>query len=86
MKDVLLFIKWQYQKLEFYQKIFILNSFVMGFTLAREDEISKIIFYCSLMVPLLFLCKWFIIDSIRDNWKKFKEQKSNLFNTIKEGK
>ncbi len=86
MKDVILFIKWQYSKLEFWQKVFIVNFFIMGFTAARTDEISKYLFVLSVAVPFLFMTKWFVIDSIRDSWKKFKSQKANLFNTIKEGK
>lgn len=86
MKDLWLFCKWQYAKLELYQKIFILNFFVMGITMARKDEISSYIFFGTVLIPFLFMIKWFVIDSIIDNYKKFKEQKANLFNTIKEGK
>ncbi len=86
MKDVWLFVKWQYGKLEFWQKVYFVNFFLMGFTAFREDETSKIIFYCTILVPFLYMCKWFIFDQIKDSWKKFKEQKANLFNTIKEGK
>jgi len=84
MKDVWLFVKWQYSKLEFWQKIFIVNFFLMGFTAARTDEVSRYIFIFTIMVPFLYMTKWFLIDSIRASWKKFKEQKANLFNTIKE--
>ncbi len=86
MNDLWLFVKWQYEKLEFYQKVYIVNFFLMGFTAFREDEVSRTIFYCTIVIPFLFMCKWFIIDSLIDNWRKFKEQKSNLFNTIKDGK
>lgn len=86
MSDVWLFVKWQYSKLEFWQKVYLVNFFVMGFTAFRFDEVSRTIFYCTLLVPFGFMVKWFVIDSIRDSWRKFKSDKANLFNTIKEGK
>ena len=86
MKDVWLFVKWQCAKLETWQIVFLINLFLMGFTAFRTDEMSKAIVTTTLLVPFMFMIKWFVIDSIRDNWKKFKEQKANLFNTIKEGK
>ena len=86
MKDVWLFLKWQYSKLEFWQKVYLVNFFLMGFTAFRTDEVSRVIFYITLIVPLAFMVKWFVIDSIRASWRKFKSDKANLFNTIKEGK
>ena len=86
MKDFLLFVKWQYAKLEFWQKVFIVSSFVMGFTAFRTDELSRVLFWTSLMIPVVYMFKWFVIDSMIENWKRFKKEKANLFNTIKEGK
>lgn len=86
MKDFWLFVKWQYAKLEFWQKVFFVNFFIMGFTAFRTDDTSQAVFVCTMLLPFLFMVKWFVIDSIVDSWKRFKEDKANLFNTIKEGK
>lgn len=86
MKDVWLFIKWQYSKLEFWQKIYIVNFFLMGFTAFRTDDISKTIFYCTVLLPFVYMVKWFVIDTTIESWKRFKKNKSELFETIKEGK
>lgn len=86
MKDFMLFIKWQYAKLEFWQKVYLVNFFLLGFTAFRTDEVSKVIFYITLLVPFVYMVKSFVIDSMIDSWKKFKQEKANLFNTIKEGK
>ena len=86
MKDFALFVKWQYSKLESWQKIFLVNFFLLGFTAFRTDEISRAIFLITLIVPALYTVKWFVIESMIDSWKKFKQEKAELFNTIKEGK
>lgn len=86
MKDFMLFIKWQYAKLEFWQKVYLVNFFLLGFTAFRTDEVSRVIFYITLLVLFVYMVKWFVIDSMIDSWKKFKQEKANLFNTIKEGK
>ncbi len=86
MKDFWLFVKWQYAKLEFWQKVFIVNFFLLGFTAFRTDEVSRTIFYITMFVPFLYMVKWFVIDQTIDSWKRFKQNKENLFNTIKEGK
>lgn len=86
MKEFWLFIKWQYNKLELWQKIFLVNMFIMGFTAFRSDEVSQTIFYITLMVPFVAMIKWFVIDQMIESWQRFKKEKSELFNTIREGK
>ena len=86
MKEIWLFIKWQYSRFEFWQKVFIVNSFAMGFTAFRSDEVSRTIFYITLFVPFLAMIKWFVIDQMIASWNKFKKEKAELFTTIKEGK
>lgn len=86
MNDVWLFVKWQYSKLEFWQKVYLVNFFVMGFTALRTDETSKTIFMLTIAVPFLFMVKWFVIDQIISSWQKFKKEKSELFETIRNGK
>jgi hypothetical protein len=86
MKDFLLFVKWKYSKLEGWQKIYILNFFVMGFTAFRTDPVSTAIFYFTIFLPFAFMCKWFLIDTTISSWHKFKREKAELFTTIKDGK
>lgn len=86
MSDFWLFVKWQYAKLEFWQKVFLVNFFLMGFTAFRTDEISQTIFYSTMMVPFLYMIKWFIIDQTIESYRRFKKEKSELFNTIRDGK
>ena len=83
MKEIFLFLKWQYSKLEFWQIVFLVNAFVMGFTAFRTDEISKFIFQLAIIVPLLYMIKWFVIERVIDSWKAYKKEKAELFQVIK---
>lgn len=85
MKDVWLFVKWQLSKMEFWQKVFFVNMFVMGFTALRTDETSKMIFMITIFVPFAYMVKWFVLEPMFASWRKFKDDKANLFNTIKDG-
>lgn len=86
IKDIVLFLQWQWNKFQFWQKCFIFSSFFFGGALVAEPPY---VFYFTL-VPLIvvfgFAFKWFFIDPTLEAWKKFQDEKENLFSTIKEGK
>lgn len=86
MKELINFIKWQWSKWEFWQKAFIFSSFFFGAALVAEPPY---VFYLSL-VPMTvvfgFMTKWMIWDGTKAAWDRYKQEKANLFNTIKDGK
>lgn len=83
MKEIWLFIKWHYKKLETWQKIFLVTMFLMGFTAFRTDEVSRAIFYITLCVPFIFMTKWFMLDPLVNSWKTYKKEKAEMFDVIK---
>ncbi len=83
MKEIVSFIKWQWNKLETWQKIFMFSMFLMGFTAFRTDEVSRVIFYATSAVPFIFMAKWFMLDPLLDSWKSYKKEKAELFDVIK---
>lgn len=83
-KEIVNFVQWQWNKFEFWQKSFIFSSGFFGAAIVAEPPYT---FYLSL-VPMLvvgtFMTKWLIWDGIKNSWEKYKKEKSELFQTIKE--
>lgn len=84
IKDILTFVKWQWTKFEFWQKCFIASSSFFGAGVYAEHPYSVYLFMVPIIIVFGFTARWFIIDPLKDSWKKFQTEKAQLFTTIKE--
>jgi len=88
MKKFLAFLKWHWDSWRFGQRVYIIGAFFMGIGL--KDTIETGTPSLSVKIGLAIWCsvllKWFFWDTIADSWKRFEQERKDLFKTIDEGK
>ena len=85
MKEVLLFVKWQWNKWEFWQKCFVVSSAFFGAGLTATPPYSHYLFAVPAIVVFGFMTKWMLWDGTKNAWDSYKKEKAELFDTIKKG-
>lgn len=85
MKELINFIKWQWNKWEFWQKSFILSSLLFGAGAVAEPPYSIYLFVIPAAVILFWATKWLVWDGTRRAWLDYKKEKADLFHTIRTG-
>lgn len=86
MKDVLLFVKWWWQRREptdFWTKVWFVGLFFFGAGIGTGN------IYLSVIAVICFMSgaiKWLFWEPIRSSFAKFQEERAGLFETIKDPK
>lgn len=75
------FIKWHYSKLQFWQKLWILAFVNFGWFIAGGGQ-SEIALAIGVSLIIVVITKWLITDPIINSWKKFKQERQDLFDLI----
>ena len=77
------YAKWQWNKFELWQKLFILAMLLQatGYTLGNPYGIYLIAGGISIVI--FYITKWFLVDVAIQSWNKFRQEENNLFDTIK---
>lgn len=83
MKEVLLFIKWQWNKWQFWQKCYMLGAFLMGMSLGMPDPYRTYVMIVPAVMLFATLGKWWVWDGLIDAWNSYKKEKSEMFSVIK---
>jgi dolichyl-phosphate-mannose--protein O-mannosyl transferase len=85
MKEQIGFIRWWFSKLEFWQWI-LLSSLLLnvGSLFALGTEISSNMNLIGMILLLVVFFKWFVLDSLKASWTRYKEQRNSLLTTIKD--
>lgn len=88
MKKFLAFLKWHWDKWEVSQRIYLLGAFFVG--AGAVESIQTGVPNTSVQIGFaiwgfIFL-KWFFWDNISASWKRFEQERKDLFKTIDEGK
>ena len=85
MKEQIGFIRWWCSKLEIWQWV-LLASLVLnvGSLFAIGTEISSNMNLVGMILLLIVFFKWFVLDSFKSSWTRYKEQRNSLLTTIKE--
>jgi hypothetical protein len=88
MKKFLAFLKWHWDKWSFGQKVYIIGGFFVGagFRGFMEIGVPPVTMQIGFAIWCYILLKWFFWDSIADSWKRFEQERKDLFKTIDEGK
>jgi uncharacterized membrane protein len=88
MKKFLAFLKWHWDSWTFGQKVYIIGGFFVGvgFKDFMETGTPPIAMQIGFAIWFSILLKWFFWDSIRDSWKRFEQERRDVFKTIDEGK
>jgi hypothetical protein len=85
MKEQIGFIRWWFSKLELWQWV-LLSSLVLnvGSLFALGTEISSDMNLAGMVLLLIVFFKWFVVDPLKTNWTRYKEQRNSLLTTIKD--
>lgn len=84
MKEIFRFLAWQWSKWEFWQKCFILTAPFLGASLALPEPWASWVGLIPMLTVFGFMVKWFIVDGIKSAWAKYKAERNQLFDTIKD--
>ena len=83
MKEIFGWLKWSIQGLQVWQRWFIF-AIVLNFgSLAFPDPYHWYVNGAGMCIVLGYMLKWFVWDSIKASWLKYKQHRNELFNTIK---
>jgi hypothetical protein len=85
MKEQIGFIRWWFSKLEIWQWILLASLvFNVGSLFAIGTEISSGMNLVGMILLLIVFFKWFVLDSLKTSWTRYKEQRNTLLTTIKD--
>jgi uncharacterized membrane protein len=85
MKEQIGFIRWWFSKLELWQWFLLTSLFLnVGSLFAIGTEISSNMNLIGMVLLLIVFFKWFIVDTLKDSWARYKEQRNSLLSTIKD--
>lgn len=83
IKEIFLFVKWQWHKWQTWQKGYIVCAFFAGAGVFAPKPYDVYLFAVPMLMLFLWTAKWWMIDPMMESWKAYKNEKQNLFNTIK---
>lgn len=86
MKEIVNFIRWQWQRWQLWQKGYILGAAMLGAGVVAPEPYSFYLFAVPAIMLVVWTGKWWVWDSLKDSWTSYKKEKKQLFDTIREGK
>ena len=85
MKEQIGFVRWWFSKLELWQWILLTSLvFNVGSLFTLGTEISSDMNLIGMVLLLIVFFKWFIVDTFKASWTRYKEQRNSLLTTIKD--
>jgi hypothetical protein len=83
MKEVFLFLKWQWKRWQLWQKIYLaaMSSFLIAVLLPAPY--GKYALLIPVTVVFVSVGKWWIWDMMKESWLKYKSEKKQLLDVIK---
>lgn len=78
------FLKWQWSKWIFWQKMFIASITVQLSSAFMPEPYDNIFRFTGIFVVFAFAFKWFVWDNAVKSWNDYKQERHGIFNTIKE--
>jgi hypothetical protein len=85
MKEQIGFVRWWFSKLELWQWILLASLvFNVGSLFTLGTEMSSDMNLIGMILLLIVFFKWFIVDTFKASWARYKEQRNSLLTTIKD--
>lgn len=83
MKELLSFVKWQWQQWKVWQRVYItaMTCFLIGVFLPGPYNLYVTIL--PIAVLLVMVAKWGVWDMLQASWCRYKSEKRKLFDVIK---
>lgn len=83
MKELFNFIRWQWRKYELWQKWWIVGAGFFGAGITSSKDYSHYFFAVPVSIIFFYTFKWWIWEPAKESWREYKQEKQNLFETIK---
>ena len=84
MKEIVGFVQWQWRRWELWQKLFIVGlSGIMSAVLLPNPYDTYMVLGVT-GVTLVWTFKWAVWDNVQASWLKYREERNQLFKTIKD--
>ena len=84
MKEFFKFLQWRWKTWQTWQSLFVLAMLLQIVALFIPVMICQAIWILGFSVPAFFLIKWFIWETAKESWHKYKEDRNQLLTTIKD--
>jgi protein-S-isoprenylcysteine O-methyltransferase Ste14 len=84
MKEIFGFIGWQWRKWELWQKIFIVSMTVFVGAVLLPNPYDVYVVGTLMFVMLGWTFKWAVWDNVQANWQKYKQERNQLLQIIKD--
>jgi uncharacterized membrane protein len=82
--EILYFLKWQFNKFNFYKKMFVLGCTLFGAALVAPQPYSAFLILSVLSCAVICLLKFVIWNSIRNSWMDYQYEKERLLDILSE--
>ncbi len=83
MTELWRFAKWQWNKFEGWQKMFIASMFLLGASIGATPPMDFWLRLVSLSIVLVYFFKWAVWDGVKSSWANYQKEKKELFDVIK---
>jgi hypothetical protein len=84
MKEILGFIAWQWRQWELWQRIFIVSMTVFAGAVLLPNPYDVYVVLTLTGAMLAWTFKWAIWDNVQANWQKYKQERNQLLQIIKD--
>ena len=84
MKEILGFIAWQWRKWELWQRIFIVSMAVFAGAVLLPNPYDVYVVMTLTFAMLGWTFKWAVWDNVQANWQKYKQERNQLLQIIKD--
>jgi hypothetical protein len=81
--EIFRWLRWQWRQFETWQKFWVLGCSFLGAGIMSDGLARKIFFAVPIMILLVYTFKWWIYEPAVSSWRKYKEQRDTLFDTIR---
>lgn len=84
MKEIAGWLRWTWANWQTWQRWFVFAMFLNFSSMAVPAPYNFYVGGTGILIVFGFMVKWFILDSIKASWNKYKQHRNELFTTIKE--
>jgi len=83
MKEFIGWLGWTWRNWEPWQKMFMFAMFLQGVGWGIGGDYGIYVTGVGMIVIMGYIFKWFVYDSMKASWNKYKEHRNELLTTIK---
>lgn len=83
IREIVKFLRWGWQRFETWQRVFLAAMLVQVTGWFVPGTVGWAMSVSGMTVVFGYMLKWFVWDSIKTSWHKYKSERNELLTTIK---